>query len=218
MSKESRTRILAGLSTAVQSPKISDDITPEIEQTGWSQQQKIETLKKHLEAARSEVIFTPRHNRIETLTDLIRRKKIGSLLYSAQVSLGKEILSTANSELQQILKEYSGDEAANRELLFEVDASITTAKGGIAENGAIILWPDEHEPRMMSLVPPVHIIVLEADTIFESFQQAIQEGNWPAQMPTNAVLISGPSRTADIELVLAFGVHGPKEVIVVISE
>ena len=39
---------------------------------------------------------------------------------------------------------------------------------------------------------------------------------WPEKMPTNAVLISGPSKTADIELILAFGVHGPKELIVLI--
>ena len=42
--------------------------------------------------------------------------------------------------------------------------------------------------------------------------------NWSAQMPTNAILISGPSKTADIEMTLAFGVHGPRELIVLIIE
>jgi L-lactate dehydrogenase complex protein LldG len=88
--------------------------------------------------------------------------------------------------------------------------------GGIAETGAIILWPDKKEPRLMSLVPPIHIAVLDADKIFNTFGEAMQEQRWPEKMPTNAVLISGPSKTADIELILAFGVHGPKELIVLI--
>ena len=46
----------------------------------------------------------------------------------------------------------------------------------------------------------------------------MQKENWPARMPTNIVLVSGPSKTADIEMTLAFGVHGPKELIVLIVD
>ena len=68
----------------------------------------------------------------------------------------------------------------------------------------------------MSLVPAVHIAVLDADRIYETFSEAIEKGDWADGMPTNALLISGPSKTADIELVLAFGVHGPKELVVLV--
>lgn len=70
----------------------------------------------------------------------------------------------------------------------------------------------------MSLVPPIHIAVLRADTIYNSLLEVMQKENWAAGMPTNAFLISGPSKTADIELVLAFGVHGPKELIVLLVD
>jgi len=70
----------------------------------------------------------------------------------------------------------------------------------------------------MSLVPSIHIAVLEADKIFSSFLEAMQTEKWPTKMPTNVVLISGPSKTADIEMTLAFGVHGPRELIVLIVE
>ena len=105
-----------------------------------------------------------------------------------------------------------------KDKLFHIDAGITSTVGAIAETGAIILWPTENEPRLMSLVPPIHIAVLKADKIFNTFCEVIQAENWPQKMPTNVVLISGPSKTADIELVLAFGVHGPKELIVLIVE
>jgi L-lactate dehydrogenase complex protein LldG len=46
----------------------------------------------------------------------------------------------------------------------------------------------------------------------------MRAGRWSEDMPTNLVLVSGPSKTADIELILAFGVHGPKELIVLMVE
>jgi L-lactate dehydrogenase complex protein LldG len=102
--------------------------------------------------------------------------------------------------------------------VFNVDAGITSAAGAIAETGALILWPTEKEPRLMSIVPPIHIAVLQADKIYNSLSEVMQTENWSAKMPSNVVLVSGPSKTADIEMTLAFGVHGPKELIVLILE
>jgi L-lactate dehydrogenase complex protein LldG len=103
-----------------------------------------------------------------------------------------------------------------KETLFAADAAITGTRGAIAETGAIVLWPDQAEPRLMSLVPPIHIAVLDADDIVDTLGEMMEKRGWADGMPTNALLISGPSKTADIELVLAFGVHGPKELIVLI--
>jgi L-lactate dehydrogenase complex protein LldG len=67
-------------------------------------------------------------------------------------------------------------------------------------------------------VPPIHIAVLRADSIFDSLGEALSSRRWAEAMPTNLLLISGPSKTADIELTLAFGVHGPKELMVLVVE
>jgi len=60
--------------------------------------------------------------------------------------------------------------------------------------------------------------VLDAANIHDSLAQVIVQERWVEKMPTNVLLISGPSKTADIELVLTFGVHGPKELIVLILD
>ena len=94
--------------------------------------------------------------------------------------------------------------------------AVSHARAGIAETGSLILWPDADEPRLMSLVPPLHIALLQADSIYETFAQAMHLQRWADGMPTNALLISGPSKTADIEQTLAYGIHGPRRLLVLI--
>ena len=88
------------------------------------------------------------------------------------------------------------------------------ARAAIAETGTLILWPDANEPRLMSLVPPVHIVLLDATRIYNTFFEAMTAEGWKDGLPTNALLISGPSKTADIQQTLAYGAHGPKELVV----
>ena len=102
--------------------------------------------------------------------------------------------------------------------LFRIDAGITGTLGAVADTGAVVLWPTAGEPRLLSLVPPVHVAVLDADRIYDSLGAMMEAQKWADGMPTNALLISGPSKTADIEFTLVFGVHGPKEMVLLIRK
>jgi L-lactate dehydrogenase complex protein LldG len=93
---------------------------------------------------------------------------------------------------------------------------LTGTLGAVAETGALILKSSAEEPRLLSLVPPIHFAVLDAAAIYPDLATAMQALNWSTAMPTNMLLISGPSKTADIEFTLAYGVHGPKELVVLI--
>jgi L-lactate dehydrogenase complex protein LldG len=104
------------------------------------------------------------------------------------------------------------------ELFNAVDVAITGCRCAIAETGSLVLWPGPDEPRLMSLVPPVHIALLDTHTLYSSFAEVIAEQHWENGMPTNALLVSGPSKTADIEQTLAYGIHGPKELIVLLLD
>ena len=64
----------------------------------------------------------------------------------------------------------------------------------------------------------MHIALLEADRLYENFAELIEQENWAQGMPTNALLISGPSKTADIEQTLAYGIHGPKQLLTLILD
>ena len=87
---------------------------------------------------------------------------------------------------------------------------------GVADTGSLVLQPGPGEPRTLSLVPPLHIAVLPARRLYASLAAAWSALQPQADMPTNLLLISGPSKTADIQQVLAFGAHGPKELVIVL--
>ncbi|HEY0857239.1 MAG TPA: lactate utilization protein C [Albitalea sp.] len=102
------------------------------------------------------------------------------------------------------------------ELFDAVDAGVTATEAGVADTGTLVLRPGVHEPRTLSLVPPVHVAVLMASSLYASLPAAMQALSPQADMPTNLLLISGPSKTADIQQTLAYGAHGPKELVIVV--
>ena len=220
MSRQARDKIFDRLNSALTPGSPDHQQVDYLPLEPLSQNEKVEKLKGYMEAVRTEVHVVEAESWKDQLNTILKTRNLKTLLYAPETEIGsileQEWPGADGSEGLPELVTYKGDIEAFKEDLFQVDAAITSTVGGIAETGAVILWPDEKEPRLMSLVPPIHIAVLHADKIYNTFDEAMQAQNWPEKMPTNAVLISGPSKTADIELVLAFGVHGPKELIVLI--
>jgi L-lactate dehydrogenase complex protein LldG len=181
---------------------------------------KIERLATLMAAIRTEVHIVDAANWLEKLKELAREKGWKRLLYGPQAPNGPAIETAWSSDAEGLpdLVAYTEPVETFKDDLFQIDAGITSVRGGVADTGALVLWPDEHEPRLMSLVPPVHVAVLDADAIFNSMTEMMAAEHWVDGMPTNALLISGPSKTADIEFTLVFGVHGPKELLVLIRK
>ena len=63
-----------------------------------------------------------------------------------------------------------------------------------AEAGTLILWPDEHEPRLMSLVPPVHVVLLDSATIYNTFFEAMVLEGWKDGLPTTPCSFQAPRK------------------------
>lgn len=99
---------------------------------------------------------------------------------------------------------------------------ITGAEAGIADTGTIVVRSGEGRSRLASLLPPVHVALLDAARIvpeMRAYFEALEARGGAAadvQSTSNLVFISGPSRTADIEQTLTLGVHGPRELIIVV--
>lgn len=104
--------------------------------------------------------------------------------------------------------------------LFGYDVGISTAQAAIAETGTLVLESESERHRLVSLVPPVHIAIIEATSICLTLGEALTSvhGGEPAEVSPTITFITGPSRTADIELTLAIGVHGPQELYVIVNE
>lgn len=211
---DARANILARLRTV--SPKASVASEPEAPPApALDQAERVAQLKQRMEAMHAEVILTDHSNWISALKTALRCRSLNSVLYAPATPIGAALIADWDNTLPPLVA-YDQNVEDWKERLFTIDAAITSTKGGLADVGALILWPTADEPRLMSLAPAVHIAVLEASKIHDSLADAMRQEHWAEGMPTNALLISGPSKTADIELVLTFGVHGPKELIVLI--
>tara|TARA_R110002111_G_scaffold109043_2_gene167830 strand:- start:964 stop:1617 length:654 start_codon:yes stop_codon:yes gene_type:complete len=180
--------------------------------------ERIDQFEKTIESVHGEVHRCTRESWIARLADILSCRGARNLLVPAAHQIGRALRDSGRDDLPELLIYDEPIGNWQPHLFNEVDASITSTRGGIAETGSLILWPTPDEPRLMSLVPPIHIAVLEASGLYSTFHEAMHEQNWASGMPTNALLVSGPSKTADIEQTLAYGVHGPKELIVLVVE
>ncbi|MGX9717660.1 LutC/YkgG family protein [Janthinobacterium lividum] len=96
------------------------------------------------------------------------------------------------------------------ELFDTVDAGFTVARSGIAATGTLVIAPDAATPRTVSLAPPLHVCLVYASTLHVDLHAAARAERWADGMPANLVLVSGPSKTSDIQQTLAYGAHGPR--------
>ncbi len=96
------------------------------------------------------------------------------------------------------------------------DIGITSADYALADTGSLVLFSSTEEARMISLLPPVHVAVVPRARLLTGLDELFSLVPRPAGRSSSMLLITGPSRTADIEQILVRGVHGPGEIHVVI--
>ena len=103
-----------------------------------------------------------------------------------------------------------------RELCATCDVGISSADYALADTGSLVMLSSPGEARMISLLPPAHIAVVPAGRILSGLDELFSILPRPAEQTSSMVLITGPSRTADIEQILVRGVHGPGQITVIV--
>ena len=149
-------------------------------------------------------------------------------------TLGGQVFQTPNEnatrgKIQQIVggRSYIGSSAPiiracgfttefSRESCASAEFGISSADFVLADTGSLVFLSESQESRLISLLPPRHIAVIEKDRILGSLDELFARVPYPAAQSSSMVIVTGPSRTADIEMRLVRGVHGPGEVTVII--
>jgi L-lactate dehydrogenase complex protein LldG len=98
------------------------------------------------------------------------------------------------------------------------DIGITSADYALAATGTLVMLSSADEARLISLLPPAHIAIFPRSRILANLDELLSILPRPADQTSSMVLITGPSRTADIEQILVRGVHGPGEIYAVIVD
>jgi L-lactate dehydrogenase complex protein LldG len=211
----SRNAILTRLHDAKPIAKALETITYE----PWLSNDELHLRQRFIDGlstSHTEVISTKQDALNDVLANLLVSKKFNNIALGTAGEFHENIVH-ATQFLETKL--FNRDIKEWKSALFDdIDAGITHCRAGIADTATIVLWPDIFEPRSLSLVPPCHIALIKRSTIVSNFSELMITQTWQNNMPTNIVLVSGPSKTADIQQTLAYGAHGPSQLVVILIE
>ena len=142
--------------------------------------------------------------------------------YAARVIAGRATVAADSPYLASLgIPTIPGVEIARgeaRELCATAAVGITSAEYGLADTGTMVMMSSPEQPRLVSLLPPVHLAIMPASRVLSGIDEFLEMVPKPMENSSSLVFITGGSRTADIEMILVRGVHGPGEVHVVVVE
>jgi L-lactate utilization protein LutC len=155
---------------------------------------------------------------IAVVLDLVRERRVRRILLGGgEVVAALQIVEPLRTAGIEVVEAGTGQ--AIRDAIFQADLGLTGVDYLIAETGSVILASRPEQPRSLSLLTPIHIAVAERRQILSDlFDLFALLGKGPDELPACLSVITGPSKTGDIELRLVTGVHGPGEIHVILID
>ena len=105
-----------------------------------------------------------------------------------------------------------------RKVAAKADIGLSTADWAVAETGSLVLTSAPGRGRTVTLLPPTYVVAIAAEKVLSTVPEAIGRYAERGEVPANVCFHTGPSRSGDIEMSLAIGVHGPGDVHVVLVD
>ncbi len=218
MKVSSREKILSAVELALGFPvrqgSLFETGTAEHEVAWIAANESWEPLQKELEALAAHFHRLAKSEEFQgVLQSIVRENKVRRALCWEHPLLDKldvkRLLQEAGVELVDI-----GETSGFVEKAAQADLGITAVECAIVESGALMVRASKGWPRAASLLPAVHLAIVTARQRLATVKDLVPLWrNWlwaQGALPSAIHLITGPSRTADIELTLVLGAHGPK--------
>ena len=187
---------------------------------GKSQEELILEFIDNLKLLNTEVDRISREKLNETIGKVIGKWGVRSAIFWDDFLLDELKLSSMLASHDVEHTKWNQDQQGEqlREIASTVDLGITSADMGLAETGTVVLMNGGGRGRMVSLLPPAYLCILQESKIVPRLTQAVEHVHSlvPGGLPACINFITGPSRTGDIEMDLAFGVHGPGKVHIIL--
>ncbi len=191
---------------------------PPLTELGWGAEQLIEKFTENL-VLQTGVVHrvADRAAALEKLAEIARAEGWKAVMIATDEVLTPLDLAAwgrANGVEVLTAADFTDRDAFKDAVFDRVDAGITGVDWAVAESGTVALVHDERQPRLVSLAPILHVVVIPVDRILPVYEQALERiiaarGGMPAHL----TLITGPSMTADIQATPFKGMHGPRRVI-----
>lgn len=211
-----RDRILARLRAAEPGAPVAppDVVAYYAQRPRLTPDERLQQLCARLRASRADVMVAQPAEWARVAADALQLRGVRRLALNSDVR-ADELAATLPSAIEAV--RFDGAiEHWKQEMFATIDAGFTPASAGIAATGALLLNHGGALPRTLSLVPPISLVCVDARDLYDDLHHASSSQRWADDMPTNRVLVSSPSRTADIQQTLAYGAHGPRELVVVV--
>lgn len=169
----------------------------------------VESFRENLEAVGGKVLIVENTAAAAAEVQRIIESSAAKKIAATDAPMIGEIVNALDARTEIIINAAASE-------LFECDLGITGAQFGISETGTLVIESDKEHNRLTSLIPPVHVCVLDASKIRRTLGEVL--GALERDLSRAVTFITGPSRTSDIELTLAIGVHGPGELFVILID
>lgn len=211
ISTRSRESILSKLKNAYDDSTFSRSESIDPVEHIASKGDMLEEMKQKMSDNKYIVEESVAGNLEEKINAIVEKYGYDKLIYPSNLKLDMDKIKASekicfDKEIEALRKE-----------VFHSDFSIIKAQCGVSSHGVALVLSSPEQPRMLSLAPKLCIILLQKENVVASLAQAL---NWVKKeneiLPSNILFIAGPSRTADIELISVFGVHGSQKVHIIL--